>query len=64
MTPAQAVTATRILKAGMLVPMHYGVFYNPPLYNQFPDLDNELDQEGEKQRIEIRRLSDGESIEF
>lgn len=62
MTPAQAVTATRILGAKTLVPMHYAQFYNPPAYTQYPDLDHVLDQSGTEQEIIIRRLKDGETI--
>lgn len=62
MNPMQAVTATRILGAKVLVPMHYAQFYNPPLYTQFPDLDLVLDQSGEKQEITIQRLHDGEIL--
>jgi L-ascorbate metabolism protein UlaG (beta-lactamase superfamily) len=64
MNPDQAVTAARILKADYLVPIHYGQFDNPPVYNEFPDLDNILDQAGIKQNGTIRRLSDGETIEI
>jgi len=61
-TPAQAVTATRILGAKILVPMHYAQFHNAPMYTQYPDLENVLDQSGKEQGIEIRRLKDGETI--
>ncbi|WP_316762316.1 MBL fold metallo-hydrolase [Pedobacter aquatilis] len=64
MTPAQAVSATRILEATILVPMHYAQFHNAPGYTQFPDLDNVLDQSGLEQGIKIRRMEDGEMIEF
>lgn len=62
MTPMQAVTATRILGAKTLVPMHYAQFYNPPLYTQYPDIENVLDHSGAQQEILIRRLKDGEII--
>jgi len=62
MSPMQAVTAARILGSPFLVPMHYGQFINPPLYTQYPDLENVLDQEGIEQNIIIRRLKDGETI--
>ena len=64
MTPMQAVTATRILGAKMLVPMHYAQFNNPPLYTQYPDIDNILDQSGAEQQIVINRLKDGEVIDL
>lgn len=64
MTPAQAVSATRILGAEVLVPMHYAQFHNAPAYTQFPDLENVLDQSGVEQGIKIRRLKDGETIEL
>jgi len=62
MNPAQAVTATRILKAGYLVPIHYAQFDNPPGYTEFPSLDTELNEAALKQNITIRRLKDGDII--
>jgi len=62
MTPKQSVTATRILGAKILVPMHYAQFHNAPAYTQFPDVDRELDQWGVEQEITIQRLKDGETI--
>jgi L-ascorbate metabolism protein UlaG (beta-lactamase superfamily) len=62
MTPAQAVTATRILGAKVLVPMHYAQFHNAPGYTQFPDIENALDQSGAEQEIVIRPLKDGETM--
>jgi L-ascorbate metabolism protein UlaG (beta-lactamase superfamily) len=62
MTPDQAVTATRILGAKTLVPMHYAQFHNPPAYSQFPDLENVLTQAGVTQEIDIHCLKDGETI--
>jgi len=62
MTPVQAVTASRILGAKTLVPMHYAQFHNAPLYNQFPDLENALDEAGAEQGIVIQRLKDGETL--
>lgn len=64
MTPAQAVTATRILGAKVLIPMHYAQFNNAPGYTQFPDIENALDKSGAEQEIIIRRLKDGEIIEL
>lgn len=62
MTPEQAVTATQILAAKRLVPMHYAQFHNAPLYTQYPNLDNVLDQSGKELGIEIARMKDGDSI--
>jgi L-ascorbate metabolism protein UlaG (beta-lactamase superfamily) len=64
MTPPQAVTATRVLGAKVLVPMHYAQFYNPPAYNQFPNLEEALDNAGAEQQIKIHRLKDGEIMEL
>jgi L-ascorbate metabolism protein UlaG (beta-lactamase superfamily) len=62
MNPEQAVTATRILKAGYLVPIHYAQFNNPPAYTEFPNLDKTLDLAGLKQQVIIRRVADGDII--
>jgi len=64
MTPMQAAMATKILGAHTLVPMHYAQFNNPPLYTQYNDIEQVLDQAGETHDIAIRRLEDGESIEM
>ncbi|GAB3573096.1 MBL fold metallo-hydrolase [Hymenobacter daeguensis] len=64
MTPAQAVTATRLLGAPALVPMHYAQFDNPPVYQQFPAIESALDEAGNQQQVAIRRLKDGETIDL
>lgn len=62
MTPTQAITATRILGATKLVPMHYAQFENAPGYTQYPNLENALDEAAESQNITVKRLTDGEEI--
>jgi len=47
-----------------LVPMHYAQFNNPPLYTQYNDIEQALDQAGETHAYAIRRLEYGESIEM
>jgi hypothetical protein len=44
--------------------MHYAQFFNPPLYTQFPDIENALDKAGNDQEISIRRLKDGAILEL
>lgn len=62
MNPMQAVTAARILQAGQLIPIHYGLFDNPPTYTEFPGVESALDMEAAKQWVLIRRLADGDMI--
>jgi L-ascorbate metabolism protein UlaG (beta-lactamase superfamily) len=62
MNPEQAVTATRILGGGVLVPIHYGLFHHPPGYNEFPDVENSLNYAASKQGVQLRKLIDGEII--
>jgi L-ascorbate metabolism protein UlaG (beta-lactamase superfamily) len=64
LTPKQAVTAARILNAKQMVPIHYGVFVNPPFYNEFPNVEEEVEQESVYQRINVKYLSAGESIDI
>lgn len=62
MNPAQAVTATRLLGSQILVPMHYGQFEYPPQYNEYPDIDKNMDIAGKDQQINIYRMKDGEVV--
>jgi L-ascorbate metabolism protein UlaG (beta-lactamase superfamily) len=60
MNPAQAVTATRILRSKMLVPIHYGLFDHPPGYSEYPGLEDALDQASQAQSVKVNRMADGQ----
>ena len=64
LTPKEAVTAARILKAKALVPIHYDLFNNPPSYNQYANLDESLKIESQEQKVAIRYLKAGDTIEI
>ncbi|MDP4086147.1 MAG: MBL fold metallo-hydrolase [Bacillota bacterium] len=42
MGPDQAIAAATILKTRVLVPIHYGTFNNPPIYNEITNPINRL----------------------
>lgn len=64
MNPAEAVTATRIMGAAELVPIHYGQFDFPPHYTEYPDLENALKRAAAEQKVAIRWMKDGETAEL
>ena len=64
LTPKQAVTAARILSAKQMIPIHYNLFNNPPLYNEFPNVEGELEMEAGKQRVTLNCLASGSCIEI
>lgn len=43
LTPEQAVAAAVILRAGTLVPIHYGTMHHPPIYQETPDIAARLE---------------------
>jgi len=64
MDPLQAVTASRILRSQVLVPIHYGLFDSPPGYSEYPQVEAVLDQEAKKQQVVIKFMQDGEYLEL
>lgn len=42
LTPEQALVAARILDAAVLVPLHYGTFHSPPVYTEYPEVEEAL----------------------
>jgi L-ascorbate metabolism protein UlaG (beta-lactamase superfamily) len=63
LTPFQAVAAARLLQAGTLVPIHYG-FNRPGTYDQYPGMEEELNQSAKQQRLEVTWLEPGEFIQL
>jgi len=64
MDPVQAVTAARILRSKILVPIHYGLFDSPPGYNEYPQLESTLDKAASAQSVNLYRMGDGEIMEL
>ncbi|SOD99238.1 L-ascorbate metabolism protein UlaG, beta-lactamase superfamily [Spirosoma fluviale] len=61
MTPLQALAATRILNADVLVPIHYG-FHQPGVYEQYPDMLSELNEQSKKQDVPFKLIEEGEYL--
>lgn len=61
MTPLQALAATRILNADILVPIHYG-FHQPGVYEQYPEMFNELNEQSEKQQVAFKLIEEGDYL--
>jgi L-ascorbate metabolism protein UlaG (beta-lactamase superfamily) len=62
MTPEQAVQAAVILRAGTVVPMHFGV-HQPPLYVEQPDAVDRLVEAAEAASLKVVTLDPGESLD-
>ncbi len=63
MTPREAAVASRILGAGLTVPMHYGL-HNPPAYIEVNDPLGDFESEAKIAGIAIRVLASGESFKL
>lgn len=61
LTPLQAITATRLLNARMLVPIHYG-FNNPGSYEEHPDMEKELRDAALVQNVLVKWVQPGEYV--
>ena len=53
MTPEQAVAAARVLRAGALVPMHYGTLDYPPQYRPEADVEERVQTAAARQGMEV-----------
>ncbi|MBN2909434.1 MBL fold metallo-hydrolase [Polycladomyces sp. WAk] len=62
MTPEQAVSAALVLRAKKIVPIHYGTFHNPPVYNETPDLVDRLMKSARQQNVILEMLEPKQSI--
>jgi L-ascorbate metabolism protein UlaG (beta-lactamase superfamily) len=62
LTPEQAVSAAQILGAKMLIPIHYGAFHNPPIYNETPDIIERLTAASTAKGVPIHLLKNSENI--
>ncbi|MDN4593991.1 hypothetical protein [Polycladomyces subterraneus] len=62
MPPEQAVSAAVVLRAKKLVPIHYGAFHNPPIYNETPDLVDRLTESARQQNVVLEMLEPKQSV--
>jgi len=61
LTPLQALAATRILNADILVPIHYG-FHQPGIYEEYPNMLRELKEQSEIQGVPSKLVEEGEYL--
>lgn len=61
MTPVQAATASRIMQAGKVVPIHYGV-QDPEFYLEIPDALGVFQEEAKRQDVGVQVLEVGDSM--
>jgi L-ascorbate metabolism protein UlaG (beta-lactamase superfamily) len=61
LTPSQAVAAAQLLRAKLIVPIHFGD-PDPPNYMEVPDALGEFQREASKAKIPVRVLRTGESF--
>lgn len=61
LTPVQAITVTRLLRADVLVPIHYG-FHKEGMYHQFPQMEAELATQAEVQNVKVQWVEQGDVV--
>lgn len=64
LTPEQAVSAARVLEAGCLIPIHYGSFHNPPIYNETNNVEGRLILSAKHEGIKVQILQPQELLEL
>jgi L-ascorbate metabolism protein UlaG (beta-lactamase superfamily) len=61
MTPAQAVDAASLLRAKLLIPIHYGL-NDPPYYQEIDNPIDKLVREAKRRDMNVRHLRPGDSL--
>lgn len=61
LTPVQAITATRLLHADVLVPIHYG-FHKEGMYHQHVAMEEELNAEAVRQNVHVEWVEPGSLV--
>jgi L-ascorbate metabolism protein UlaG (beta-lactamase superfamily) len=64
MTPEQAVSAARVLRAELLIPIHYGSFHNPPIYFEIDDVESRLHSFAKQENIKAQLLHPLEKVKI
>ena len=62
LTPLQAVVANRLLQAKELCPIHYGLFNNPPIYVEQPNVAAALQAAALQEGVRVELYPDGAVI--
>lgn len=64
LTPEEAVAAADVLEAACLIPIHFGVFHNPPGYAEQPDIRPRLERAARERSIRLRFREPGTYLEL
>ncbi|PRY03140.1 L-ascorbate metabolism protein UlaG (beta-lactamase superfamily) [Pontibacter ummariensis] len=64
LTPEQAVVAAKILQADILVPMHYGTFHKPQVYEEYPSVKEALVESALAHNQQHAFVPEGGSLEL
>ncbi|MFY0544100.1 MBL fold metallo-hydrolase [Brevibacillus sp. H7] len=64
LSPEQAVSASVVLGAEQLVPIHYGAFHNPPTYFHASQVEERLAAAAEARGVKVTRLEPKEWLEM
>ena len=63
MTPSQALDASKLIKAGMMVPIHYGL-NDPPHYVEHPEALEKTIRLAAEKKVEVSPLQPGEGMKL
>ena len=64
LTPDQAAAAAAVLGASLAVPIHYGLFHEPPAYESIPDAERQFVSAARARGVETRVLEPGETLDL
>lgn len=64
MSPEQAVAAAHVLGARQLVPIHYGLFHNPPAYDAPSDVEDRLRTAAQTRGVDVVVLAPGAALDL
>jgi L-ascorbate metabolism protein UlaG (beta-lactamase superfamily) len=62
LTPEQAAAAASVLAAELAIPIHYGTFDNPPVYEETADAEGRFRAAADARGVEARLLSPGAEL--
>jgi L-ascorbate metabolism protein UlaG (beta-lactamase superfamily) len=64
MNPEQAVSAAKLLKVSLMIPIHYGTFHNPPVYIETEDAQTRVIKAADQENLNVRILQHQEKVEL
>jgi L-ascorbate metabolism protein UlaG (beta-lactamase superfamily) len=62
MSPEQAVSAAMVLEATYMVPIHYELVNNPPIYSPARDIKERVDQSAQEHHVTVKWLDAKETL--